>query len=192
MNNMQPSAQGIKPTIREHAAFLAMLTDFEQNDPSNAEAYADAREGFDAYVQFLHGQENGLNLPAGWVPCSHRWLRSPEGHIVGCTRLRHRIDNPFLFNEGGHIGCDISPSFRRKGLGHLALSVALAEAHTKEIGRVLLVTGETNLASRAVIGRQGGVLESIEYSAFWQERLCRYRIDVSCRSPCYHPEPTAK
>ncbi|MDJ1478839.1 hypothetical protein QBX67_28225, partial [Bacillus sp. LS15-K4] len=39
------------------------------------------------------------------------------GKILGALRLRHHIDTPFLTNEAGHIGYDVAPSARRKGIG---------------------------------------------------------------------------
>jgi predicted acetyltransferase len=155
-----------------------MLADLEALDPGNAGFYAPAMIDFPAHVQSLLDEERGLNLREGWVPCTHRWLFASGGEIVGVARLRHDIATPFLFKDGGHIGYDVAPSHRGKGLGHLALRVALAEAKRKQLDRVLLVTGETNAASRAVIERQGGVLESVGYSEFWQEQLCRYWIHV--------------
>ena len=155
-----------------------MLDDFEQHDPHNTDFYAHARGDFEKYVQSLLDEEHGLNLRDGWVPCTHRWLVTPDNAVAGVTRLRHRIDTPFLLQEGGHIGYDVAPSQRGRGYGHLALRVALDEAARRAIPRVLLYTSEGNLASRAVIERAGGVLESVAYSDFWNEPLCKYWLSV--------------
>ena len=58
------------------------------------------------------------------------------------------------------------------------MKVALAEAQRLHIPRALLYTDEGNAASRATIERAGGVLESVAWSEFWQERLRKYWIDV--------------
>jgi len=155
-----------------------MLADFEQRDPANAEFYAPAKLNFSGYVRSLMDEELGLNLREGWVPCTHRWLIVPSGAIVGVTRLRHNIDTPFLAANGGHIGYDVAPSQRGRGHGHLALRVALAEAARIGLSRVLLYTGAMNAPSRAVIERQGGRLEAVAYSEFWNEQLCAYWITV--------------
>lgn len=176
-------ANPIAPSIEREAAFLRMLDDFAANDPLNAEFYAPARADFARYVQGLIDHEHGVNLPADWVPCTHRWLLAPDGAIVGATRLRHRIDTPFLANDGGHIGYDVAPSQRRKGYGHDALRGALREAAARRLERVLLIANEDNLASRALIERHGGVLEAVLYSQVWGQRVCRYWIDVpACAS----------
>ena len=171
-------ASAIPPAASNEPAFLEMLADFEARDPRNAEHYAPARSDFAAYVQGLLDEERGKNLRAGWVPCTHRWLIGPAGAVVGVARLRHSINTPFLAENGGHIGYDVAPSQRRKGYGHCALSTALFEARRIGLTRVLLCTGQDNAASRAVIERQGGELESVSYSEFWGEQLCRYWVRV--------------
>jgi predicted acetyltransferase len=171
-------ASAVPPSASIEAAFLEMLADFEAHDPHNAEHYAPARHGFAAYVRGLLDEEHGKNLREGWVPCTHRWLIASTGAVVGVARLRHSISTPFLAENGGHIGYDVAPSHRRKGYGHLALSTALSEARRIGLTRVLLCTGQDNAASRAVIERQGGELETVSYSKFWGEQLCRYWVRV--------------
>ena len=166
------------PSIEYKHAFVAMLEDFETNDAQNAAFYAPSRENFEKYVQSLLDEEAGLNLRENYVPCSHRWLISPSHQVVGVTRIRHRIDTPFLAENGGHIGYDIAPSSRRNGFGHYALAVAVREAKKLGLARVLLYAAEENLASRAVIEHAGGVLEAVAFSPFWQERLCKYWLNV--------------
>jgi predicted acetyltransferase len=172
-------ARAIPPNGSAEPAFLEMLADFEALDPGNAEFYAPAKSDFAAYVQSLLDEERGQNLREGWVPCTHRWLIESSGAIVGVARLRHNIDTPFLAENGGHIGYDVSPSHRRKGYGHFALSTALSEAGRIGLTRVLLCAAQDNAASRAIIERQSGELESVSYSEFWGEQLCRYWVRVS-------------
>ena len=172
------TAVAVSPSVEYASAFLAMLDDFDANDPHNTEFYAPAREDFGAYVRSLLDEEAGRNLPQDSVPCTHRWLISSKGKLVGVSRLRHNIGTPFLAQNGGHIGFDVAPSERRKGYGHLALSVALREARRIGLGRVLLYTAEDNAPSRATIQRAGGELDGISFSEFWQERLYSYWLAV--------------
>lgn len=175
-------AVAVPPSEEHEQAFIAMLDDFDMNDPHNTEFYAPARRDFRVYVRSLKDEEAGLNLPEGYVPCTHRWLLSPDGQVVGVTRVRHRIDTPFLAEHGGHIGYDVAPSMRRRGYGHFAMAVALVEARRLGLSRVLLCASEDNAPSRATIERAGGVLESTPYSEFWNERLCRYWVAVSAEA----------
>jgi len=171
------TAIAVPPSVDHEQAFLAMLADFEAHDPANAGFYGAARADFAAYVRELLDEEAGVNLRENRVPCTHRWLLVPSGEIVGATRLRHRIDTPFLAANGSHIGYDVAPSHRGKGYGHAALRVALDEAASRGMSRLVLFAAEDNVASRAVIERQGGQLASITFSEFYQERLCAYWID---------------
>ena len=168
----------VPPSNEFKAAFLRMLEDLSAVEPQNAEFYASAKEDFAGYVQSLLDEEHGLNLREGWVPCSHRWLLNEGGAVVGATRLRHNISTPFLAENAGHIGYDIAPSYRRLGYGHCALRAALSLARQYGLPRVLLFAAEDNAASRAVIERQGGILESTSFSGFWGEQLCRYWLNV--------------
>lgn len=156
-----------------------MLDDFDTHDPHNTAFYAPARENFKLYVRTLVDEEVGRNLPEGLVPCTHRWLIEPNGAVVGVTRLRHRLDTPALAENIGHIGYDVAPSKRRRGYGHLAVNVALAEARKLGIARALLYIDEGNLASRATAENAGGMLQSVVWSEFWQDRICKYWIEVA-------------
>jgi predicted acetyltransferase len=167
-----------RPSTTHESAFLAMVGDLEAHDPENAALYAAAKLDFGRYVQSLVDEERGVNLKEGWVPCTHRWLVEGDGALVGISRLRHRINTPFLASEGGHIGYDVAPSSRGKGYGYLALHAALVEAQKLSTDRVLLFTDESNRASRRIIERHGGELEAITFSKHWNQRVCRYWIRI--------------
>lgn len=166
------------PSVAHKREFVTMVTDFEIRDPANAAFYADAKRDFEAYVRSLLDEECGINLKAGRVPCTHRWLVESGGAVVGATRLRHHIDTPFLAREGGHIGYDVAPSWRGKGYGHQALGAAIEEARRLNIERLLLFADESNEPSRRVITRQGGELEAVVFSEHWNQRVCKYWIAV--------------
>ncbi|MEO8466493.1 MAG: GNAT family N-acetyltransferase [Gammaproteobacteria bacterium] len=167
-----------KPSVAHERAFVAMV-DFDAHDAQNAGFYAHAKRDFERYVQTLLDEEHGVNLREGYVPCTHRWLMEDTPAVIGVARLRHNIGTPFLANEAGHIGYDVAPSWRGRGYGHRVLQAALVEARALGIERVLLFADENNEPSRKTIVRQGGQLESIASSEHWQQRTCRYWIEVS-------------
>ena len=71
---------------------------------------------------------------------------------------------------------------RRCGYGHFALAVALFEARRLGLSQVLLYASEDNAPSRATIERAGGNLDSVTYSEFWRERVCKYWVTVPAES----------
>ena len=60
-------------------------------------------------------------------------------------------------NFGGHIGYGIKPSARGRGLATKQLALALEKAKSLGIERALITCDRTNVASKQVILRNGGV-----------------------------------
>jgi len=167
----------LKPDTSLREAFLAMLDDLDAHDPENAEFYSAARADFEAYVQGLHDEERGLNLPEGYVPYSHRWLVDEAGEIVGIARVRHNIDTPFLAEEAGHIGYDVPPTHRGRRYGIASLRAALAEARQLGLRHVLLCADADNPASWRTIEACGGVFEREFHSEHFDCLVRRYWIE---------------
>jgi len=168
-----------RPDIALREAFLRMLDDYDARDPENGESYSSARADFAAYVQGLHDEERGIGLPAGCVPCSHRWLTDERREIVGVARVRHTIDTPFLAEEAGHIGYDVPPSRRGRGHGVASLRAGLDEARRLGLARVLLCCDARNLASWRTIEACGGVLEREARSELFQCLVRRYWVEIA-------------
>jgi predicted acetyltransferase len=158
--------------------FLQMLADYESHDPENGKMYARGREDFPAYVQRLADDEEGLSLPAGFVPCSHRWLLDDTGAIAGAVRIRHNIETKFLAEEIGHIGYDVPPSVRGKGYGIACLEAGLEIARALNLERVLLCADTDNPASWRTIEHCGGILETERNSPYFKKLFRRYWIET--------------
>lgn len=60
-----------------------------EKDPSN----------FEGMVQFLIDNENGINLPEGWVPDSTYWLINEDKRIIGVVNIRHQLTESPLIVE---------------------------------------------------------------------------------------------
>jgi predicted acetyltransferase len=110
--------------------------------------------------------------PAGWVTGTYLWMvdeqpmQPPE--VVGRISLRHEL-TPWLREVGGHVGYAVRPSARRRGHATRALSLMLEVAAEHGLGEVLVTCDDTNVASRAVIEANGGVLEDLRNGKlrFW-------------------------
>jgi predicted acetyltransferase len=152
-----------------------MLDDYDAHDPEYGARYAAARADFAAYVEGLHEDERGH---VGIVPCSHRWLVSSQGAIVGVVRVKHHINTDFLASEVGHIGYDVPPSYRGRGFGVAALKAGLEHARELGLERVLLYADTDNPASWRTIERCGGVFDAERYSQHYGCLVRRYWITV--------------
>lgn len=167
------------PSVEHKDQFFRMLEDFEKHDAENAGFYYAAREDFDAYIKSLLDEENGLNLKPGFVPCTHRWLLDDLENIVGVVRIRHIISTKFLSENGGHIGYDVAPSFRRKGFGTKLLKYGLSEAKNIGLDRVLVITDKNNIGSIKVIENNDGQYESTVLSEYYGNPIVRYWIHLN-------------
>lgn len=166
----------VSPSCEYEDIFLAFLDDIKRFDAPNAEFYEPACSSFSKYVQSLIDESRGVNLPEGYVPCNHYWFLNQKGKMVGVLRIRHHIETPFLFHEGGHIGYDIAPSFREQGNGTQMLKHGLVKAKQLGLEKVLITADEDNIASRKVIEANGGVLEQIVMGRFFPCLVAKYWV----------------
>jgi predicted acetyltransferase len=115
--------------------------------------------GFAEYVRDLRAEElEETPRPEGYVPQTTLWWVDGDTYLGGLA-IRHRL-TPALREVGGHIGYDVRPSARRRGHATTMLRAALPIALGLGVDPALITCDETNLASRTVIERCGGVLDS--------------------------------
>ncbi|MFP7299225.1 GNAT family N-acetyltransferase [Neobacillus niacini] len=157
---MESRVSLVKPTVdlkEEYLSFYQEWLDSKEDmipwvikrDPSN----------FEEMVQFLRNNEQGQNLPEGWVPDSTFWLINQDKRILGVVNIRHRL-NENLLNRGGHIGYGIRPSERMKGYATKLLSLALEKSKELGINKALVVCDEENTGSFKTIVNNGGIPDS--------------------------------
>ncbi|WP_165212919.1 GNAT family N-acetyltransferase [Streptococcus tangpeifui] len=149
-----------RPTLDDKATILGMMQEFEETRSAHDGGFWDT-ENFDYENWLLNNAdaEMGLNIPEGWVPTIQ--LVGFEGEkAVGFLNLRLRL-NEYLLQHGGHIGYSVRPSERGKGYAKAMLEQGVYLAISKNITKILVTCNEKNLASRAVILANGGVLEDV-------------------------------
>ncbi len=78
--------------------------------------------------------------------------------VVGRIALRHHLDEN-LKEYGGHIGYEVKPSYRRRGVGREMLRLVLQTQECRTIGKILLTCSPDNIGSNKTILANGGVLE---------------------------------
>lgn len=132
-------------------------------------------ESFKLWVTEKLNEDKGINLKDGYVPQSIYWVVL-NNRVVGIGKIRHYL-NEHLLNDGGHIGLGLSKECRGNGVGTQALNLLLDLAYKNYgIEEVLLTNNEDNLASRRIVEKCGGTLESINNGK------CKYWIDTKKRS----------
>jgi predicted acetyltransferase len=164
----------LSPSREYRMAFSAMARDWREHANDR---YGLALDDFDAYLARLEAYRDPARLPPGWVPVTELWGADDE-EIVACVRVRPRL-TPALEIEGGHIGYDVSPSFRRRGYGAGALRLALPEARRMGLLWVLLTVDTDNLPSVRVIERNGGIRSGQAISERTGKLINQYWLDTS-------------
>jgi predicted acetyltransferase len=164
----------VSPRNDLRVEFLTMAKEYQC---FGDQRYAEAIENFPAYVHSLEDFAKGRNLPDGFVRSDTFWLVRNGTKVLGCSRFRHSL-TPWLEHEGGHIGYDIRPLERHKGYGTLILALTLEKARQAGLDRVLLVCHKNNVASVAVIEKNGGKFENEVTSSRDGKVLARYWIQL--------------
>lgn len=148
----------VLPSLQYKASYLEAVTEYQAEQRKN---YLDLdiehlRSNFEQYLQQIEAESKGIHLAPGYVPHTVYWL--VEGTtFLGRVDIRHEL-NDFLRDEGGHIGYDIRPSERKKGLGSLALKLALEKAQELGLEEILLTCDVENIGSNKIIQKNGGQL----------------------------------
>jgi predicted acetyltransferase len=138
--------------------------------------FASGKISLREYLEMQVDYAAGRNLPAGYVPQTTFWGVDDAGEVVGMLRMRHRL-NKVLLRSGGHIGYYVRPEARGNGVASEMLRLALDEARSMGIERVLLTAYASNAASCRVIGKNGGVMHEetphpetgLPYRRYWIE-----------------------
>ena len=163
-------ARLIVPDVRVRESFLAAMAEFAEEGRAggHTKVGADLAEhgdrwhtgsGFAGYVAAVL-DEARVPRSAGLVVQTTRWWvtgpeRCPE--YLGRITVRHELTDR-LRRQGGHIGYDVRRSRRRRGHATAMLAAALPVARGLGINPALVTCDTTNVASRRVIERNGGVL----------------------------------
>ncbi|MFC6708053.1 GNAT family N-acetyltransferase [Flexivirga alba] len=175
----------IQPTVRLHQAFLDCAFEFGSGhrDGFATDSISDVEladpESFAAWVATrVSYADEAIELPPDRVHDTLSWIidgREPE-RILGSISLRHRL-NDFLLQVGGHIGYGVRPTSRRQGVATAALGLALDQARSLGLQRVLVTCAKDNVPSACTIEHWGGDLEDVRETPD-HGMVRRYWIDL--------------
>lgn len=149
----------VAPTVAVHASYLDALAEFGP-EPPYATLSMDGLAAPDAFARFVRQLiDDALpdsHRPPGRVPSTVLWWAEGSEYL-GQVVIRHTLDTEYLAVYGGHIGYDVRPSVRRQGHATRMLAAALPVAAALGIDPALVTCDATNVASRRVIERNGGM-----------------------------------
>lgn len=176
----------ITPTARLHDAFLVCALEFGSGHrdgfATDSIDDADLKDPglFASWVATrVSYADEATVLPPDRVHDTLSWIvdeREPE-RILGSISLRHRLTD-FLLQVGGHIGYGVRPSARRQGIATAALGLALDQARSLALQRVLITCAKDNVASACTIEHWGGDLEDVRETPD-HGAVRRYWIDLT-------------
>jgi len=145
----------VSPSETHRESFLAAAVELAVDEDEDVDV-TDAT--FAALLQRFADYREGRNLPAGHVAATELWLVEGSEYI-GRVSIRHELTEN-LRKIGGHIGYAVRPSRRRQGHGVRLLQLALPHARALGIDPALVTCDSTNIGSRTIIERCGGMLDS--------------------------------
>jgi predicted acetyltransferase len=142
-----------KPDYKYIDALIDMPKDYKANNEPfyNFENVDAAYKRIDIDIDY----EKGF-VPVGRLQGFTYWFFMGDS-LIGTSRLRPKINEQFL-QKGGNIGYDVSPSYRKKGIGTEILRLTLLKAKDIGLSKVLITCDDDNVGSIKVIENNNGVL----------------------------------
>lgn len=168
----------VQPELWLEEKFIEILNDYNDNEEDVINRrYSRVNFDFQRYVDNLKERAKGINIQPGCVASSEWWLLNENNDILGTVRLRYEL-NETNYEEGGHIGYDISPKYRKKGYGKIILKLILEKARTLGFKKVLITCNFDNIGSKNIIEHNGGKLENTIISKESGKEVLRYWIEI--------------
>ncbi len=147
---LRPPPQLRKPTITVRASWLAAERAARAQDAGPTDVLDQAEADFTRFVAVRQGIRVLWNVP------SSVWWYISGDTFVGELVIRHQLTAE-LERNGGHIGYEIAPAWRRQGHATAMLAEGLVECRRLGLAKVLLTCDVANEPSRRVILANGGV-----------------------------------
>jgi len=122
----------VKPDLSYADEIQRYKKEFLEDEPIiNGSAGLDRFSTVEDWLEELKKRSNKDTVPEGLVPSStYLGIRKKDNYIVGMIDIRHSL-NDFLLQVGGHIGCGVRKSERKKGYAKQMIKLALEKC--KEI-----------------------------------------------------------
>ena len=153
--------QLVHPAKKHEAAVLEYIEEHFSNGENflHGSSLLIEMESYDAWLEHLAKQSDKTTVSSDWVVSTTLLaIRKSDQKILGTIDIRHEL-NDFLQAFGGHIGCGVRPSERRKGYATEILRLGLAYCQPLGLEKVMVACYKENSPSAQMIQKNGGVLE---------------------------------
>lgn len=165
----------VKPSKKFEKSFMEAVDEYMAEGRTYEALVLDEQGDFEGMRKYYQNAEKGIGLPDGYVPATEFWIIEGE-KFIGRLSIRHEL-NDYLTNFGGHIGYAVRPTERKKGYGTKALELGLIEAKKLGLSKILITCNTTNIGSKKIIEKNGGVFED-ERLKEDEGQISRYWIDI--------------
>lgn len=163
---MRKPASLINPCADLEREFLTLYGDYQKaGEQEWCHAAKRALIDFPDYVRTLRDEADGKGISDDWAPTSHFWLMA-RAQLIGTLRIRHYLTSA-VEERAGHIGYDISPSFRGQGYGQHIFVLALNHARKLGIQDILAICDARNAPSKRILEKGGGVIAKTKNGEIW-------------------------
>lgn len=144
-----------EPSLEDKLEIIKMCEEISQdNKDDNFEGMSNLKmvltDGYEKWLEQNEMDKHIENLKPEWSNATNYILVDSNGHVYGCSSLRHHLKGDLLY-IGGNIGYGIRPSERGKGYGTIQLMLLLEKAHELGLDEVLLTCRENNIGSKKTI-----------------------------------------
>lgn len=172
----------IQPTMEYGDAIMELRRELLEENPGGYLHGAGNLEGCHSAEEWICHVENMRqreSCPGDLVDSDiYLAVREEDNRIVGLAELRHHIEHPVLQVWGGHIGCTIRPTERRKGYAGQILCRILDICKMRGMDEVLITCGENNSASERTIRGAGGIYEKTVWVELIKSNMRRFWIKL--------------
>ncbi len=137
----------VPPSNAYRLSFLSAVRDFQAEGRHTLIDPLWGEEDFRAYVESLEerrhaGRAHEVPETTWWAVCN--------GVFLGRVSIRHEL-NIHLGQAGGHVGYEVAPRFRGKGIAKAMIRKCLPHLKSMGFRQVLLTCDAGNAASRRVM-----------------------------------------
>ena len=146
----------------DYERFCRFEKEYSENGNDRYSKYT-TPESYRSFLDRLEKDAKGIALGPDRAMQIAWWLRDEADELLGAIRFRPKL-NDDLYREAGHVGYDVRPSARKRGVATQMLLLVLNKAKRLGYERLLLTCLFENRASGKVIEKCGGQLDAIVFS----------------------------